>query len=464
MKIYINSRGYKQAEDYHWHEIDQQEEKPVDQPPLVEHFSYLINRENFSLLLALSGNQLLLLISALEPPTSRTDIKGRIIRNSLALVGAPSDEKKLRSIAVSALRDELAQKLEDLIEFGGSQGFKVKEVDPNKLLEQLTTIVVHNDSLNKIENTIQELSHENAKKEELAKELQQYCLPQQNSNGVLVVVTEGTSKTDLENVKVWRGLTSNFSSHLAHDRGDKIDKGFLPQLNLPQLKNALKNWGSPANYIYSSLIEKGLHRMALLFMQEYQPKSPSKNRKKDRKKDKGSSVLSLIIVLCILGLGLGSVFYAEGTWTVNLEKIINPRDRTTNHILAQDGKEINKKNPVKDYETNHQLTCEVVSFSKDWNLILTGDDNLVKKKRKIKAYMFINGNKVDNPVLTPNASPSDALLFRFSPNSSVRESTYKIVAGFDLTQTQAQDNIQADQSKDCQRKATGNPCIVCLKP
>lgn len=209
MKIYINSRGYRQAEDYNWHEIDNQGERGISKPAIIEQFSDLISSEDFSVLLAFSAQQLLLVITALQPPTFRVDFtKTRIIRNSIALVGDYSDERTFRSIAVSALRGELHQILEDMIEFGGSEGFRVKVNNPNELLNQLTSGITVGNSIPDQERIIQRLSPENQYK--LAEELRNNRLPQEQV--ALVVVSPLVSNTDLENADVWRGLTPNFSS------------------------------------------------------------------------------------------------------------------------------------------------------------------------------------------------------------------------------------------------------------
>ena len=224
MKIYINSRGYGQAEDYHWHEIGDQAERRVSQPSFIDKFSHLLNRENFSVLLAFSQNQLLLLITALRPERSRNDITGSIIRNSLALVGDYSDEENLRSIAVSALRNELNQKLENMLEFGGNEGFRVK-VNPNDLLNQLITEDTVSKPIPNSEGRIQFLSQKN--QQELAQELQNYRLPRKD--GALVVVTESILKSTLETEKVWRGLTSNFHNNL--EPGNPLPPNLIPKMD-----------------------------------------------------------------------------------------------------------------------------------------------------------------------------------------------------------------------------------------
>jgi hypothetical protein len=248
MKIYINSRGYRQTNDYDWQEISSKGGIRVSKSSILSSFSHLINLENlilseFSVLLIASENELLLVVTDLEPPKYRIDIKDRIISNSLALVGNFSDKDKLRSIAVSALENKLklSQQLEDLIEDDDSEGFRIK-VSPNDLLNQLTTGCIVNSYTPNPGQRIQPLSPEN--KLQLAKELQDCILPQVERDRVLVVVKESASNLIIQKENVWRGLTNKF-----------IEDSIEPRKSLPP---ALENiFDSIQGLINSIKINKG---------------------------------------------------------------------------------------------------------------------------------------------------------------------------------------------------------------
>ncbi len=208
MEIYINSRGKKQNQDYHWRHISRQGERPASEPDIIREYSKCIDREDFSLVLASSKQKLFLLITGLEPENSRIDIKRRIISNSLALIANWSDEERFRLIAASALQGELAQKLEDTIEFDSEEGFQVK-FTYKELLEKITpTFKAGGSPPKKAENTIQFLSDEN--KIKLSEELENYRFPRKE--GLLVIVARSTPESVLRKKEVWRGLTCNIET------------------------------------------------------------------------------------------------------------------------------------------------------------------------------------------------------------------------------------------------------------
>ncbi|MDJ0903169.1 MAG: hypothetical protein QNJ55_30665 [Xenococcus sp. MO_188.B8] len=215
MEIYIKSRGKKI--DYRWHEISAEGEESIFNFPnnIIDKFKNLINPKGFSLLLAFFNNELLLLITGLEPKKNyRVDSSGtsqRIIRNSLVLISSFFDESIFRSIIISALRGELAQKLEDIIEFDRDIGFQVTAKYDN-LVEQLMPEVEIDNFAPSLEgqSSIRLLSDDS--KEQLANELQRYSLPKKE--GILVIVTKYVSESDLREERVLRGLTPYMTPHL----------------------------------------------------------------------------------------------------------------------------------------------------------------------------------------------------------------------------------------------------------
>ncbi len=524
MKVYINSRGYRQAEDYHWQEIGNQGERRVSEPPIISQFSHLINRENFSVLLAFSQNQLLLLITALEPQQSRADTKGRIIRNSLALVGNYSDEENLRSIAVSALRNELNQKLEDILEFGGSEGFRVK-VNLNDLLSQLITGTVNNSPPNR-DKRIQPLSPKN--QDRLAKELQNHRLPRKNGalvNGALVVVTESVLKSTLNNGNVWRGLTSNFDSGLPKRERDQRNqtpnvtknvtdfmKSFLGSKNtqiffLILIVIALLRFVSPQIW--------GWIGSLMLFNNGEQPQladsqivasiaSPQQNitvkvgeplviegvfatqfeKKKDAESNhlieikKGDSSLQIETISAsidnnnqlIIGKdvdGLVDFNPENNTWKIEIS--FQDSGHRTINLIGKDSaeKEIVKENIAINViglsEKTNELICTVGLENQNLNVFLVGD-NIDNQKEQLKVYMFAGTqsrlyNAPPVKVETPNLLKYQDFDGEGSPNQNSR---YTIVAGFNnITPQTAKD--KANKTKNCNTKATGNPCVICYE-
>ena len=230
MEVYINSRGKNRHQDYHWHKISPEGEKRVLEQSVIKRFSPLmnmINSEIFSLALAYSEKQLLLFITALEPENGRFQ-GNRIIRNSLALVGDLSDEISFRLIAASALQGELAQKLENAIEFDSETGFKIN-LNYSNFLNQLIPKIRAYNVPPELHNSIEFLSKENRIK--LSEELKNCSLPQKD--GLLVVLTQNISKSILRDRNVWRGLTLDMTEDKLALRQRKIS--FEPSENIGNL-------------------------------------------------------------------------------------------------------------------------------------------------------------------------------------------------------------------------------------
>jgi hypothetical protein len=152
------------------------------------------------LVIARFGDELLLLITGLESK-DKTDFRGRAIRHSVAWVGEDSkeNEQKLRAIAACALRDNLRDDIDKAIQFSdGEYGFDLKDsIDKLQINEVRTSYA----------NTESKLGTNTPKlKEDLANELEEYCLPKRV--GTLVVVTGIKSENVLQQRGIWRGLSS----------------------------------------------------------------------------------------------------------------------------------------------------------------------------------------------------------------------------------------------------------------
>ncbi|MBF2063185.1 MAG: peptidoglycan-binding protein [Calothrix sp. C42_A2020_038] len=203
MDIYVQSRGLDR--DYYWtvKRDNQPEEEIPTSPPIVKKATALIDDEVFSVVILRSqDNNLLLLVAGLQ--TTRQDIKTRMIRNSVALIGTNKDEPILRKVAALALQnEELENKINQAVE-NSPEGFKVN-------WEKIKDIIsVSTDQVEDLPNRedrgkIALLSE--AMKQSLATELLRFSLPQKEE--ALVIVTKSKSKETLVEANVWRGLSND---------------------------------------------------------------------------------------------------------------------------------------------------------------------------------------------------------------------------------------------------------------
>ncbi len=231
MDIYVNSRGVEQDYDYRWlriTEIGQQRQEP----PISEVIGLIDSQADSVVLARLPDRQLLLLVTGMEA-RERRDMFNRQIRISVAWVGQISDEPILRWFAAHALdeneRSALAEKINQAVTLGGSEGFQVSLPDIFQLVptEQSGELVGSEppDPSRKIGRTSPEL------KKALAEELKKCRLPA--GQGPLVVVTEIQEKDVLEAAGVWRGLSSLVDrdgwEKLANSGRYKFFRFFLPK-------------------------------------------------------------------------------------------------------------------------------------------------------------------------------------------------------------------------------------------
>ncbi len=202
MEIYVQSRGFSQAQDYRWLRINKDGTQVRENPPLLDEVENLIDSESPTVVIARSNQRLLLLVTELDS-AKRTDVKRRPIRNNIAWVGKDSDEPVLRALAARALRGELSEEIDRAVESGGDQGFQVNFSDIQKLESAVRGKAKNSspDPKRKIESNFAD------KKKYLADELEQYSLPIDNKP--LVVVTGTKKRETLENAGVWRGLSND---------------------------------------------------------------------------------------------------------------------------------------------------------------------------------------------------------------------------------------------------------------
>ncbi|MBV9389638.1 MAG: hypothetical protein JOZ78_24715 [Chroococcidiopsidaceae cyanobacterium CP_BM_ER_R8_30] len=192
MEIYVQSRGFSQEQGVSW---------LPEEPSLLRKYRVkdLIQSEVPTVVLARYDSRLLLLVTGLE--SSRTDFRDRKIRNSVMWVGENSNEPVLRSLAASALRGCLRKEIDQAIEFGGEDGFKVR-------WSAITQLALNSKAENHTPDERRILAPNSLEQvRKLAIEIEQYRLPSWN-NCPLVVVTGIKAKSALESANVWRGLSS----------------------------------------------------------------------------------------------------------------------------------------------------------------------------------------------------------------------------------------------------------------
>ncbi|NER40023.1 MAG: hypothetical protein F6J93_39860 [Oscillatoria sp. SIO1A7] len=201
MKIYVQSRGRGQDEDYCWLRVTSENSQDLEVPAAIAKVSHLIQSESPSLVLARYDRELLLLLTGMEAK-ERTDLRGRKIRNSVAWVVEDSEEneQKLRAIAANYLQELLSDNIDKAIQFGGEYGFEVCD----RAILEMETIEKASNGDTKLECRLGKNSED--LRELLAYELESRRLPE--DNGPLVVVTGIKSESTLKEAGVWRGLSN----------------------------------------------------------------------------------------------------------------------------------------------------------------------------------------------------------------------------------------------------------------
>lgn len=191
LEVYVQSAGNPQELGYCW----------LDQAPTLlskSNVVKLLEPNSHSLVIARSDGQLFLLIVGLS--SSRQDFRGRVIRNTVLWVSPDGkEEEQLRAIAVSALRNELTEKVDQLIWTDDAIGF---DFDRDKLPRLDVGIQPTNEEPEQ-QCKIAKLS--DALRKKLASELERCRLP--DGNGPLVIMTGNRNESALIEIPVWRGLS-----------------------------------------------------------------------------------------------------------------------------------------------------------------------------------------------------------------------------------------------------------------
>lgn len=207
MNIYIQSRGIAPEDDYCWLKIEDGNQV-VAIPEILNRLSLvsLIDSQTFSLVLARDKQEFILYITGLEATPPEVDFMGRKIRNSLLWIA--SDEATIRALTVAALEGKLANPLEETIHrnTNSDNSFNI-DTDLLKKLPDLVKLEYYNN----IYMPSQLGNNSETLRQQLALEIQTNCLP--NQRQILIVISTIKSATDLERLKVWRGLSNRISTN-----------------------------------------------------------------------------------------------------------------------------------------------------------------------------------------------------------------------------------------------------------
>lgn len=207
MTIYILSRGQKEDQDYCWLKINK-ENLIRETPPIFKRVPVetVIDHQKPSMILAHQNSELVLLVTGLKAREERADFMGRSVRNSIAWVDYNSEEadKKMRSLAIRALKNELESEIEQAISIGGEYGFQVDRDAIEKLASPETLKSQPPETVCKLGKNYQKL------RQELAEELQKYSIP--SRDGFLIIITTLKAKSALTLSGVWRGLSERIEN------------------------------------------------------------------------------------------------------------------------------------------------------------------------------------------------------------------------------------------------------------
>ena len=179
--------------------------------PSASPASAFVKAEKFSLLLQKSKRRLTLQVTGL--PSHRKN-PHRTVRNSLVCIGEESDQPTLRCIVSAVLKKTLDDILDKEIRFDDTKEFEI--IDPERFIKSLSRSSLEESAQIPFNSTQLPVSSDEtierkiginnkACREDLAKELATYNLPEWD--GPLVLVTSLARKaSDLKAVGVWRGL------------------------------------------------------------------------------------------------------------------------------------------------------------------------------------------------------------------------------------------------------------------
>ncbi|PZO52719.1 MAG: hypothetical protein DCF15_13415 [Phormidesmis priestleyi] len=216
MTIYIQSRGKSQDHDYAWLKIEDNDRQEPEIPHVLKAIKpeELIDSQNPSIVLARSGEHLLLLATALDTQDGRTDFMGRQIRNSVAWVEeySPASQQLMRKLAIQALKGKLADAVQQAVENAASNtyGFeadfkKLKEIERVANEEEIGDTKFERYPL-KVGGACPDLISK------LVGDLETYQLPESSGDETFVVLTTMKSAEGLKAKSVWRGLSNRIES------------------------------------------------------------------------------------------------------------------------------------------------------------------------------------------------------------------------------------------------------------
>ena len=210
MSIYVQSRGKNQDQDYRWFRIKSVEYYPENPDFLMQPIGNstfkpvdLIESQKQSIILVADRDNYYLLVTGLKAREDRTDFTGRSIRNSVLWICQKDSENiKVRSLLIRALKGKLEQEIDKTINACGKYGFKVDY----KSLVKLSNSVSNVENNRNTDPSCKIGSNSESLRQEIALELQTSPLP--DRNGLSILVTSIKSASVLKESAVWRGLSN----------------------------------------------------------------------------------------------------------------------------------------------------------------------------------------------------------------------------------------------------------------
>lgn len=220
MRIYVQSRGKSQDKDYRWLRIKSNEYYPENPSFLLQFIDNspfkpvdLIESQKQSVILAVDRDDYYLLVTGLKA-RERTDFAGRSIRNSILWIcQKDSENKKVRSLLIRALKGKLEQEIDKTINASGKYGFEVDR----KSLVKLSNLVLDIKNNQNTDLSCKIGGNCVSLREEIALELESNALP--SIEGLLVLVTSLKSADSLKKARVWRGLSNRVKSEYLEKYG-----------------------------------------------------------------------------------------------------------------------------------------------------------------------------------------------------------------------------------------------------
>lgn len=221
MEIFIQSSGRSPDFGYCWQ---------PEVPPYLTTISKLIQSESPSVVLARFQGELILLTTGLESPEKK-DFRDRPIRHSVCWRCSDNDydEKKIRAIAVLALRGLLSVEVDKYIHLGGENGFEASFSELKSLSDSFLSEIgsqclleLEDEHFQKIGKNSQDL------KNDIADKLQQYRLPK--GYKFIIVATGIKAEKPLEEVGAWRSLSTLVKS----ENWRSLSKSEVQPQNFPQ--------------------------------------------------------------------------------------------------------------------------------------------------------------------------------------------------------------------------------------